>query len=338
MRLGEIWRRLTHASLIAAALYCAPASAQRAEATLLFDEGRASMARQDYTQAIAKFEQSQQLDPAVGTLLNLAECYAALGRTASAWSMYRDAASLARSRKQPERERYASRKAQELEPRLSRLELLIKPEARVAGLSISRSGVPVPEGLWGSAFPVDPGPQRIEATAPGRSTWTRDVEVGSNVSSVQVEVPVLEPAGAPASATPSEDPEARVLTSATAAPAATDAPATGSTSALPTLGWIAIGAGAVTAGAGVFFYANGRSKISDANCPDETCVRGVGDKALHDDGRAHERLGIGLGIAGVAVAATGVVLLLSAPDTTHGTGANLRLKMGASGVQVLANW
>src|SRR5690242_14086811 len=119
----RLWSCLRMAPLLAALLCTAPAFAQKAEANVLFDEGRALMTKKDYAGAISKLEQSQQLDPAVGTLLNLGECYLALGRTASAWSAYRDAASLAATTKQADRERYASKKAQELEARLSRLEV-----------------------------------------------------------------------------------------------------------------------------------------------------------------------------------------------------------------------
>src|SRR5260221_208371 len=102
--------------LLALSLGTVPAFGQSTEANILFDEGRKAMASRDYLQAIEKLQQSQKLDPAVGTLLNLAESFATLGRSASAWSAYRDAASLAASTKQVEREKYATKKAQELEP------------------------------------------------------------------------------------------------------------------------------------------------------------------------------------------------------------------------------
>ena len=69
------------AALLGGVLWAAPAAAQSTEANLLFDEGRKAMAARDYPQAITKLQQSQKLDPAVGTLLNLAECFSVLGRT-----------------------------------------------------------------------------------------------------------------------------------------------------------------------------------------------------------------------------------------------------------------
>jgi hypothetical protein len=96
--------------------------------------------------------------------------------------------------------------------------------------------------------------------------------------------------------------------------------------------------GAVAAGAGVFMFVNGRSKISDANCPDQVCVRGIGDKQLHDEGRAGEKLGVGLGVVGVAAAGAGVVLLLQAPKSPHGSGSAWQLKVGGSRIAVLGVW
>jgi hypothetical protein len=321
MRVFRRSHRVSGALVVLAALNAVPAAAQQAEANLLFDEGRAAMAKRDHAQAITKLEQSQRLDAAVGTLLNLGECYAALGRSASAWVTYREAASLASSMKQRDRERFASRKAQELEPRLSHLELVVAPEARPPGLVITRGAISIPEGLWGSSIPVDPGVQHLEAKAPGRATWTLDVNVGESADKVRVEVPVLELAASPS---PSPPPAPPASPSAPLAPPVTASPAFPTTlpaidhsaderprSSLPTIGWVSVTAGGVAALTGVLVFVNGRSQIDDANCPNEVCVRGVGDKSLHDDGRRSEKLGVGLGIIGVAAAAVGVVLVAS---------------------------
>jgi hypothetical protein len=336
MRFPKPWRGAISALVIAFSLQAAPAAAQRAEANFLFDEGRAAMARRDYAAAISKLEQSQQLDPAVGTLLNLAECYALLGRSASAWSAYRDAASLAATTRQLERERYAARRAQELEPQLSRLIVVIEAPARVPGLTLTRNGVTLPEALWGAAIPVDPGAQHLEAKAPGYQPWKLDVDVagGAESKKVQISELVAEPTAPPASpakvaAPPIIAPTAQPV----AVPRDRDAPAS-EPSALPTLGWVGVAVGAASLGAGVFLFANGRSKISDANCPAQVCVRGVGDKSLHDSGRTQEKLGVGFGVAGVALAGAGVSLLLLAPPSRRSASLRWQLQLAASGVDL----
>ena len=333
--------------LLVAVLGSTPAAAQRAEANLLFDEGRALMSKRDYAQAASKLEQSQQLDPAVGTLLNLGECYLALGRTTSAWTAYRDAAALAATTKQSDRERYATRKAQELEARLSRLEVAITPEARVPGLSITRNGVPVPEGLWGAAIPVDPGVQRIEAKAPGSQSWTADVQVGDATAKARVEIPALIPASEPAPsgppAAPAEPTPNLAVGSSLALPPPQPTPAPvkddhAEPSLQPLVGWITTGAGAAAGVAGIAVYFVAQGKINDANCPGSVCVRGTGNKSLHDDGRGLEKLGGGLMILGAAAMTTGVVLVLSAPEEPRNHALRLELGVKAAGLDVRGSW
>jgi hypothetical protein len=337
MRFPKPWRRAISALVFAVSLHATPAAAQRAEANFLFDEGRAAMARHDYVAATSRLEQSQQMDPAVGTLLNLAECYSLLGRSASAWSAYRDAASLAATTRQLERERYAARKAQELEPQLSRLVVIIKPPARLPGLTLTRNGVLLPEALWGAAIPVDPGAQHLEAKAPGYVAWKFDVDVTEVAASKQVEMPELtaEPAAPPAASPPPVAAAPVIVPAAQPAAVPRDRGATHpGSSVLPTGGWVSVAAGAASLGAGVFLFADGRSKISDAHCPDQICVRGVGDKSLHDSGRSHEKLGVGFGIAGVVLVGAGVSLLLLAPPAPPSTSLRLQLRLTASGLDV----
>src|SRR5262249_46236771 len=62
----------------------APSPEQAAMAEKLFDEARQLMLGHTYDEACAKFAESERLDPAAGTLLNLAVCHEAQGRTATA--------------------------------------------------------------------------------------------------------------------------------------------------------------------------------------------------------------------------------------------------------------
>src|SRR5690242_9793251 len=68
----------------------------KATADRLFDEGRAAMAAKDYASACPKLEESQRLDPALGTLLNIGLCYEGQGRVASALAVWREAEEQAR--------------------------------------------------------------------------------------------------------------------------------------------------------------------------------------------------------------------------------------------------
>jgi hypothetical protein len=170
-----------------------PAQAQTGGANpaaeALFDEGRSLAAKGHFAEACPKFEASEQLDPGLGTLLNLAECYEKLGKTASAWAEYREAIPLARAAGSKVRQDLATQRAAELESRLSTL-TIHAPSGTVA-VEIHRDGVLVQPAELGSAIPVDPGPHKIEASAPGKQSWSSTIEVGNDSSKLTVDVPVL---------------------------------------------------------------------------------------------------------------------------------------------------
>jgi len=185
------------------------ADANRTAAEALFGEARKLMAEENYEAACPKLADSQQLDPAIGTLLNLGLCYRHLGRTASAWSAYREAAAMARAADQEERYEVAQREADAIEPRLSRLTLAVDPTSAPEKLELRLDGALIPETLWGVAAPLDPGEHVVEATAPGKLPWIQSIEIGEQDSQT-LDVPELEdappepeePPASPAKVTP----------------------------------------------------------------------------------------------------------------------------------------
>src|SRR5689334_16417638 len=105
----------------------AQSAADKAAAEALFDQGRAAMQEGDFGKACGLLERSQHIDPGIGTLLYLAECYEKSGRTASAWATFREAADAATAAKEPQRARTGRERAQRLEPLLSRLTVQVAP-------------------------------------------------------------------------------------------------------------------------------------------------------------------------------------------------------------------
>jgi tetratricopeptide (TPR) repeat protein len=170
-----------------------PARAQdAATAQALFEEGRSLLQQQQYEKACPKFEESQRLGPASGTLLNLGECYAKLGKTASAWAAFKEAIPAAHSAGQADREQFARERIAEIEPKLVKLSVdVTRPPA--PQLVVKRDGVVLGEAAWGTPVPVDPGSHVVEASAPGKATWKTTVEVRS-APSTSVVVPALESA------------------------------------------------------------------------------------------------------------------------------------------------
>src|SRR5258706_12663688 len=95
-------------------------ASSQAAAQALFDEARGLMNEGKFGDACPKFAESQRLDPGAGTLLNLANCYAKNGRTASAWVTFKDAAAAADVKRRADWSQRARERATALEPLLSR--------------------------------------------------------------------------------------------------------------------------------------------------------------------------------------------------------------------------
>ncbi|MRG98036.1 hypothetical protein [Polyangium spumosum] len=171
--------------------YAGPAE-DRAAADVLFREARALAKEGRHGEACPKFAASQALDPRPGRLLALGDCYEKAGQTASGWATFREAEAAAGAVGDDARREEAARRAGELEPRLSKLVIEVGAGARVGGLVVKRNGEVVEAEAWGKAVPVDPGPQVIEAGAPGRKGWAGKMVVEGEGATVRVEVPGLE--------------------------------------------------------------------------------------------------------------------------------------------------
>jgi hypothetical protein len=235
----------------------------RAAAEALFAEGRRVMASGDYLHACPKFAASQKLDRAVGTSLNLAECYEKSGRIASAWIEFREAASGARAIGSREREQLARERALALEKRLSYLTITAPANAR-DDLRITRDGSPIDVAALGVALPIDPGSHVIEVTAPGKQAWTQRVELGAAPSRVTVEVPRLGDAPARvaevSAVTPSAAASTPVESSRSSSASGSDRSGTGQR----VLGASLAGLAVVAAGAGAILGLTASSRWSDA--------------------------------------------------------------------------
>src|SRR5205085_12007916 len=90
-------------------------------AEALFRDGRDAFKKGDWATACPKFAESQRLDPATGTLFNLADCEEHAGKTASAWLRWRDLIDALRTNQTDERYAMAQQHASALEARLPKL-------------------------------------------------------------------------------------------------------------------------------------------------------------------------------------------------------------------------
>lgn len=163
---------------------------ERTAAQALFDDARRLLADKRYAEACLKLEDSERLDPGVGTLLNLADCQVHLGKTASAHTNFLEAAYRAKANGDTKREATARAHAAALESKLSRITILAVLDD--GGMVVKRDGVLVAAGMVGTAVPVDPGEHVVSASAPGKESWESKVTVRPDGHQVTVSVPRLE--------------------------------------------------------------------------------------------------------------------------------------------------
>jgi hypothetical protein len=140
----------------------------------LFREGRAALKQEVYDVACVKLAESERLEPAVGTLLNLAVCFEKREQRAAAWSAYRDALELARESDSDDAQRFARQQIATLEADLVRV-TLVSPPSPPPGMSLALDGTPLAAERWQRPLALELGVHVIEATAPGRRPWSRTV-------------------------------------------------------------------------------------------------------------------------------------------------------------------
>jgi hypothetical protein len=148
------------------------------------------MAKGKATEACPRFEESQRLDSGLGTQYHLADCYEAVGKLASAHTLFLEVAAQAHVLGQKRREQVARERAEAVEPRLAKLTIEV-PDSQAPGLLVERDGIPVGRAQWGLPVPVDAGLHRVQASAPGSVPWAAEVEVPDGAAVHMVNVPPL---------------------------------------------------------------------------------------------------------------------------------------------------
>jgi hypothetical protein len=170
------------------------AQSTTAQAEALFRQGRDLMTAGKVAEACSAFQESQKLEPAVSTLINLAACREKLGQLATAWGMMLDAVRQTRSSTDATGQRLhriARDRAQRLEPRISKLTISVPAQRRIDGLEILRGAERVGDGLWNRALPIDGGTYTIAARLHGTTRWSTRVTVAAENDDRVVEIPDL---------------------------------------------------------------------------------------------------------------------------------------------------
>ena len=280
-----------------------PSEGGAAAAESLFQEARKLMDAKRFSEACPKLVASHKLAPAVGTLLNLADCYERAGQNASAWARFHEAIALAQRLGRPDREKTARDRADKLEPRLIRLSIV----AQDKDAEVKLDGNVLDAAVLGSLVPVDPGKHSIEASAKGKRPFATTIEVSDRAKTPSVEIPALDvdpTASKPGSDKgkdgnsdrgPSEEPRS-------------------DGSSQRTISYVLMGMGVVGVGVGTVFGLRTSSKWSEAqtHCTGIECDRtGV---TLAAEARNNGTVSTISFIAGGVLLAGGAALFFTAPS------------------------
>ena len=281
-------------------------------ADALFKAAKAAMDRGDLAAACPQFAESQRLDPATGTLLNLGECEARQGRVAAALRHFQEA----RAALPPGdyRVAFADEKMASLGRRVARLTVKVSGDLP-PGSRMQCDGVDLPAESIGVPTPVDPGAHVLTLSAPGHAAARADVTLT----------------------------EGQVATSEIAPGPSTlpDVGAASSGSPQRTTGLVLVGTGAVGLAVGtiVGLVAKGdlRLGLEPRNCP--TGPSSCNLQGVQGGSTAHGEAAVSTAafVAGGLLAATGGLLYFTAPREGR-VSLSASVDRGSAGVVVRGAW
>ena len=317
-------------------------------AQALFDAGMKLVDQKRYSEACPKLAASAKIDPAWGTLLNLADCYEKNGQTASAWITFKNAEVAARDANQPKFMSYAHDHAANLESKLSRVQ--ISATTPVEGMIIKRDGAFVSTSEWGVAIPADPGSHTLEVSAPQRKTWTATFTVSADGATTPVVIPTLE---VTVDATPPGTPAASpaVTTPVVSTPPPKEGGATsGGMSTQKTIAIVVGAVGVVGIIVGTVEALSAKSSFNDSlsHClsTDQNMCDATGVSQRNDARRAGNVATVGFGVGALGLV-SGVVLWLTAPSSiaasrtasrTETTTASIHVVPTLGGAMMTGSW
>ncbi|MGE5183227.1 MAG: hypothetical protein ACM31C_14255 [Acidobacteriota bacterium] len=168
-----------------------------AQAEVLFRRGRELMSAGQIAEACAAFEESQKLEAATTTLLNLAACREKHGQLATAWGLFLDAERQTRAATDDvgrQLHHTAADHARKLEPRLSKLTIHVPDSLRGDITDIRRDGAAIDPVVWNIALPIDGGTYHVVVRMRGAPDVSLAVTVANEGDAKTVEVP--QPQGA----------------------------------------------------------------------------------------------------------------------------------------------
>lgn len=304
--------RASQVALVLASIVALPslAYADGTKAESLFREGRTLLDAKRYDEACPKLAESQRQEPGAGTLLALALCHEGQNKTATAYNELVEAAALGKRVGRAELAAAAQKRAQAMEPLLSRLVVRVQ-HPDVIDYDVKCDGEKLEPKQWGTPVAVDPGEHRVEVAAPGKVSRTYVVRL-SGAGVVEIVADELVDA-APARVAPAPKPAPVRFVALSPEPPAGEEH-TGRTQRI--IGLSIVGLGVVGLGVGGYFGARalgqsseGRSSCKTAPCPPES-----------NDANERAKASFGLSVtsiaAGTGAIALGTIVYLMSPSSS----------------------
>ena len=318
--------RLTAMVLVAGGVLCLARQAEARDSAAgeaLYRAAKESAKKGDWEKACAQLAESQRLDPAPGTLVNLADCEEHRGLVSSAWSHFTEVQS--QFKPGDSRAAYAREHAAALEKRIPHLTIKLQPGAP-SSARVFRDEEELKGASLGVPLPVDPGAHVVVVKVGSAELRFPVTAVESQTSEVTVGAPaeIAAPKPAPDSVAP---PPAKSVDAPPSAPSAAEPPR-----ASRALGFVLVtagGVGLVLGGVTGVLALSNASKVKETCGPSYlTCDQTSVDNAA--TGKPMATVSTVAFIAGGALVAGGLYFVITSPSKSTAS-ARAGLAVGPAG-------
>jgi len=274
--------------VLAGTIASADTPTERADA--MFKRGKELMAGKRFAEACTAFDRSYQIEAAVTTLLNRADCREKNDQLATAWKLFVEAENqthAATDEAGKQMNATAIARSEKLHAHMSWLAIVVAGTR--SELTVTIDGVPVDVERLDKPMPIDGGTHAIAVRASGYREWSKTIKIRPAGDTQTVPIPALEPEASP---TISDD----------ATPVAGTTDETRHASLGPTL--IAAGAAVVIGAVGFGLWRSGASLYDQAKAePDD-----ARQEELWQSANTRRYLAEGFAITAVGCAAIAGVL------------------------------
>jgi len=286
---------------------------------------------QRWSDALEKLHRVAEVKLTASVRYHTAFCEEKLGQSATALVHYTEARDAAvREHNKAVQELVKPTFLNELRARVPTLTLEVPSDAK--GAEVTLDGNPQPPALWSTAVPLDPGTHRIEAHAPDREPFVRELTLHDReVTVLDVSLPPsVQPLPAPLPSPPALPAAKPAPTRDTPAPplARTAHPSASGGASRPIGAAVATTIGAVVlvgGGLGAFVIAGNKQSSGASAC----LTRTTGCDDLKTPVHTWDRVALGAWIGAAALTTTAIVLwaMPSSPRDVRVTAAGSQLRL-----------